>query len=416
MILPAEREQGIALDVERIRADFPVLQQLIHGNRLVYLDNAATSQTPEPVVRAIADFYRSDCANVHRGVHELSQRATDSFEGAREKVRSFINAVSTREVVFTRGTTDAINLVARTFGREAVGLGDEVILTALEHHSNIVPWQMLCDEIGAQLRVVPMFDDGTLDIDAYRDLIGPRTKMVTLVHISNALGTTNPIKEMVKVAHEKGIPVLVDGAQAVPHVPVDVRALGCDFYVFSAHKMYGPTGIGVLYGREEHLNAMPPYQGGGDMIRQVTFEKTEFNVIPYKFEAGTPNIAGVIGMGAAIDYLNAIGRDQVSAHEAALVGRTSERLASIDGVRLIGTAREKAGVVSFVVEGAHPHDVGTILDQRGVAIRAGHHCAQPVMDRLGIPATARASFGVYNDDDDVEALVRAVEEVREVFA
>ncbi|MAE69860.1 MAG: cysteine desulfurase CsdA [Gemmatimonadetes bacterium] len=416
MIVPAEREQGVSLDVVRIRADFPVLQQSIHGNRLVYLDSAATSQTPEPVVRAIAGFYRDDCANVHRGVHELSRRATDSFEGAREKVRHFINAESTREIIFTRGTTDAINLVAQTFGRRAVGSGDEVILSALEHHSNIVPWQMLCDEIGARLRVIPMFDDGTLDIDAYRDLIGPRTKMVALVHISNALGTTNPIKELVSLAHDHGIPVLVDGAQAVPHVPVDVRALGCDFYAFSAHKMYGPTGIGALYGREEHLNAMPPYQGGGDMIRQVTFEKTVFNAIPHKFEAGTPNIAGTIGMGAAIDYIAAIGRDEVSAHEARLVAHASERLSSIGGVRLIGTAREKVGVVSFVVEGAHPHDVGTILDHRGVAIRAGHHCAQPVMDRLGIPATARASFGIYNDDDDVDALVRAVLEVREVFA
>ncbi len=416
MISPAESKPRSTLDVERIRDDFPVLQQRVHGERLVYLDSAATSQTPEPVVEAIASFYRSDCANVHRGVHELSMRATAGYEGAREKVRRFINAESKREIVFTRGTTDAINLVANTFGRATVGEGDEVLLTALEHHSNIVPWQMLCNSVGARLRVVPMFDDGTLNIAAYHELLGPRTKIVALVHVSNALGTTNPVQEMVSAAHDRGIPVLLDGAQAVPHLPVDVQEIGCDFYAFSAHKMYGPTGIGVLYGREEHLRSMPPYQGGGDMIRQVTFDKTLFNDIPYKFEAGTPNIAGAIGLGAAIDYLCGIGRELVQARESELVARVSEELSRIDGVRLVGTAPAKAGVVSFVVHGAHPHDVGTILDQKGVAIRAGHHCAQPVMDRLGLPATARASFGVYNGLDDIEALVAAVEEVREVFA
>lgn len=404
------------LDVSAIRGDFPVLDQRIRGRRLVYLDNAATSQTPTPVIEAIADFYRNDCANVHRGVHLLSQRATNAYEGARSKVRRFINAASDQEIIFTRGTTEAINLVAHSFGRANLVTGDEIVLTVLEHHSNIVPWQLLSEAVGATLRVVPMDDAGVLDQDAYESLLNDRTKLVALVHVSNALGTVNPVREMIAKAHERGIPVLLDGAQAVPHCPVDVRELDCDFYAFSAHKMYGPTGIGVLYGRQEILEKMPPYQGGGDMIQYVSFEKTTYNELPYKFEAGTPNIADAIGLGAAIDYLLALDLDAVAAHETRLVQAATEDLRKIPGLRLIGTGPDKAGVVSFVLDHAHPHDIGTILDQEGVAIRAGHHCAQPVMDRLGVSATARASFGIYNDFDDIAALVAAVEKVNEVFS
>lgn len=404
------------LDTAAIRADYPVLEQEVNGKPLIYLDSAATSQTPLPVVRAITDFYERDCANVHRGVHRLSQRATDRYESAREKVRRFINAESHQEIIFTRGTTEAINLVAATFGRSRVGEGDEVILSALEHHSNIVPWQMLCDAVGARLRVIPMNDAGELILDDYAALLGARTRLVALAHVSNALGTINPVAQMIAMAHEKGIPVLLDGAQAVPHTAVDVRLLGCDFYAFSGHKMYGPTGIGVLYGRRSLLEEMPPYQGGGDMIRSVTFEETLYNELPYKFEAGTPNIAGAIGLGAAIDYIEGFGIGAIQAHEEHLLALAEAGLEQIPGLRRVGTAAARAGVVSFVMEGVHPHDIGTILDSEGVAIRAGHHCAQPVMERLTVPATARASFAVYNRTDDVEALLVAVAKVQEVFS
>jgi cysteine desulfurase/selenocysteine lyase len=408
--------KGVELDMAAIRADYPILEQRIHGRPLVYLDSAATSQTPLPVVRAISDFYRHDCANVHRGVHLLSQRATDLYEEARDKARRFINAASCDEIIFTRGTTEAINLLAATLGRIRVGAGDEVLISALEHHSNIVPWQMLCETVGARLRVVPMNDAGELLLDDYATQLGAKTRLVALAHVSNALGTINPVREMIALAHQRGVPVLLDGAQAVPHTAVDVRALDCDFYAFSGHKMYGPTGIGVLYGRRALLEEMPPYQGGGDMIQSVTFEKTIYNVLPYKFEAGTPNIAGAIGLGAAIDYIEAIGIETIQAHEERLLVAAEVGLEQIPGVRRVGTAAARAGVVSFVLDAAHPHDIGTILDAEGVAIRAGHHCAQPVMERFSLPATARASFAVYNHIGDVEALLTAVAKVHEVFS
>jgi cysteine desulfurase/selenocysteine lyase len=388
----------------------------VHGHSLVYLDNAATSQKPRAVTDALVRYYEGENANIHRGVHYLSQVATEEFEKARETVRAFVNAADAKEIIFTRGTTEAINLVAQTYGRVHVGAGDEVLITAMEHHSNIVPWQMLCEEKGAKLRVAPMNDDGELLLEDFKKLLGPRTKMVAVGHVSNALGTINPLKEMIAAAHAQGIPVLVDGAQAVPHLKVDVQDLDADFYAFSGHKMYGPTGIGVLYGKAALLEAMPPYQGGGDMISSVTFEKTIYNKLPHKFEAGTPDMAGVAGLKAAIEYMNGIGIEKIAAHEHDLLEYATEAVGALPGVRLIGTAREKASVLSFVLDEVHPHDIGTILDQQGIAVRTGHHCAQPVMERFGIPATVRASFAMYNTRAEVDALVRGIRKVREVFA
>jgi len=405
-----------ALDVEQIRRDFPILDQTIHGKRLVYLDNAATSQKPRAVIDAIVRYYQHDNANIHRGVHTLSMRATEAHDEARETVRHFIQAADASEIVFVRGATEAVNLVAETYGRANVSAGDEVLITAMEHHSNIVPWQMLCEEKGAHLRVAPMNDAGELELDAFEKLLSPRTRLVAVAHVSNALGTVNPVRKIVQLAHAHDVPVLVDGAQAVPHLPVDVQALGCDFYAFSGHKVYGPTGIGVLYGKEEVLAEMPPYQGGGDMISSVTFEKTTYNVVPYKFEAGTPDIAGAIGLGAALNYVMGLGMDRVAAHEHELLEYATEVVGGLPGVRLIGTAKERAGALSFTLDHVHPHDLGTILDREGVAIRTGHHCAQPVMDRFGIPATARASFAVYNTKEDVDALAKGIRAAREVFA
>ncbi|MEW5974305.1 MAG: cysteine desulfurase [Acidobacteriota bacterium] len=403
-------------DVRRIREDFPALNHLVRGKPLVYLDNAATSQKPKVVLDAILRYYTSQNSNVHRGVHYLSERATYEFESARTRVRRFINARDEQEIVFVRGTTEAINLVASTFGRQRVRSGDEILISALEHHSNIVPWQLLCQEKGAVLRVAPINDRGEIMLDELEKLISPRTRLMAVSHISNALGTINPIGRIVELAHHANIPVLVDGAQALPHGKVDVQALDCDFYAFSAHKAYGPTGIGVLYGKAQLLESMPPYQGGGDMISSVTFDKTVFNRLPHKFEAGTPDIAGVIGLGAAIDYLNEIGMEGIACHDQEMAEYASRRLGSVPGVRLVGTAQEKTAVVSFLMEGVHPHDVGTILDQDGIAVRAGHHCAQPVMDRFGIPATIRASFGIYNTREEVDGLVEALYKVKEVFS
>jgi cysteine desulfurase/selenocysteine lyase len=409
------KESTEALDVERIRKDFPILHQEVHGRPLVYLDSAATSQKPQVVLDALAEYYARDNANVHRGVHQLSERATEAYEGARARIQRFLNAAHPREIVFVRGTTEGINLVAQTYGRRTVGPGDEVIITALEHHSNIVPWQMLCEETGAMLRVVPIDDAGEVDLDAYERLLGEWTRLVAVAHVSNALGTIVPVKRMIEAAHHHGIAVLVDGAQAAPHMRVDVRDLNCDFYTFSGHKTYGPTGIGVLYGKTALLEAMPPYQGGGDMIKSVSFEKTVYNDLPYKFEAGTPNIAGAIGLGAALEYLDGLGLDRVAAHEHALLVHGTERLTALPGLRLVGTAREKASVLSFLVNGVHAHDVGSILDREGIAVRTGHHCAMPVMTRFGIAATARASLAVYNTREDIDALVEALAKVREIF-
>ena len=404
-----------ALDVARLRADFPALQLNVRGKPLVYLDNAATSQKPRAVLEALKRYYEEGNANVHRGVHYLSEHATAAYEGAREKARRLLGAKEAREVIFVRGTTEGVNLVASSFGQAYLQSGDEVLVSAMEHHSNIVPWQLVCEERGAKLKVIPMNRRGELLLDEYEKLLGPRTKIVAVVHVSNSLGTINPIAEMVRLAHAKGIPVLVDGAQAAPHLPIDVQALGCDFYTVSGHKMFGPTGIGLLYGRADRLEALPPYQGGGDMIRSVTFAKTTFAPIPAKFEAGTPHIAGAIGLGAAIDYLAGLDRDAVAAHEQDLLGYATEQFSAVPGVRLIGTAAHKASVVSFVVEGVHAHDVGTIVDQQGVAIRTGHHCTQPVMEFFGVPATARASFAFYNTRADVDALVAALGTVEQVF-
>jgi cysteine desulfurase/selenocysteine lyase len=402
-------------DVARIRADFPALNQSVHGRPLVYLDNAATTQKPTAVLDALRHYYEADNANVHRGVHTLSQRATDAYEAAREKVRAFINARSTREIVYTRNATESINLVARAWGDVNVHAGDEVLITAMEHHSNIVPWQLLCERTGAQLRVAPMNDDGELMMAECERLITPRTKIVSVVQLSNALGTINPVREIVGLARRVGAAVLIDGSQAAYHMPTDVQAIGADFYVFTGHKAYGPTGIGILHGREAVLDAMPPFLGGGDMISSVTFEGSTWNELPYKFEAGTPHIAGAIGLGAAIDYVQAIGFEAIAPHEAALLEYGTARLQTVPGLRLIGTARRKASVLSFVMEGVHPHDIGTIVDREGVAIRTGHHCAQPVMDRFGIPATARASLAMYNTTDDIDALVAALGRVRELL-
>ena len=403
-------------DVGRVREEFPALKQLVHGKPLVYLDNAATTQKPQLVIDAITRFYQEDCSNIHRGVHLLSERATKAYEDARLAVQQFINAADPAEVIFVRGTTEAINLVAHSYGRTHVQAGDAVLISAMEHHSNIVPWQILCEERGARLRVVPMNGRGELLLDELEKLLTPRTKLVAVSHVSNALGTVNPVRQIIAMAHEHGIPVLVDGAQAVPHLQVDVQELDCDFYAFSGHKMYGPTGVGVLYGKKRLLEAMPPYQGGGDMISSVTFEKTTYNRLPFKFEAGTPNIAGVIGLGAAIEYLERTAVDRVAAHENHLLTYATERISSLPGVRLIGTAQEKAAVLSFVLEGVHPHDIGTVLDHEGIAVRTGHHCAQPVMQFFGVPATARASFALYSTEEEVDALMRGICKVQEIFA
>ncbi len=411
----AIREVPAAYDVAAIRRDFPILATKIYGKPLVYLDNAASAQKPLAVIDAERDVYERGYANIHRGVHWLSVHATDAYDAAREKARAFVHARETREIVFVRGTTEAVNLVAQTYGRVHVGPGDEVLITGLEHHSNIVPWQILCDEKGARLAVAPLTDAGEVDLAAFEALLNPKTKIVSVAHLSNALGTILPVRKIAELAHARGIPVFVDGAQAVPRMPVDVQELGCDFYAFSSHKIYGPTGVGVLYGKRGLLESMPPYQGGGDMIRSVTFEKTTFNELPYKFEAGTPNIAGGIAFGAALDYVAGIGLPAIAAHEHDLLTYATAQVSAIPGLRIIGTAREKAGVLSFVLDGVHPHDIGTVLDREGIAIRTGHHCAQPVMDRYGIPATARASFGLYNTRGEVDALVAALHKVIGMF-
>ena len=402
-------------DVARVRAEFPILSRTINGKPLVYLDSAASSQRPWPVLRAIEHYETALHANVHRGVHSLSQWATEAYEASRETVRRFINARSTREIVFVRGTTEAINLVANSWGRGALKPGDEVLISHLEHHANIVPWQMICAATGAKLRAAPLTPAGELDLDAFAGLLTARTRLVALAHVSNALGTVLPVQQIVRLAHAQGIPVLLDGAQAVPHALVDVQALDCDFYAFSAHKIYGPTGIGVLYGRESLLTAMPPWQGGGDMILSVSIEASTYNDLPWKFEAGTPNISGAIGLGAALEYVESLGREAIAAHEQALLNLASARLAALPGLRLIGTAPEKAAVISFTLEGVHPHDIGTILDSEGIAIRTGHHCAMPLMHYYGLAATARASFGCYSNTHDVERLVQGLHKVLEVF-
>ena len=404
-----------ALDVERIRQDFPILSRMVREHRLVYLDNAATTQKPQAVLDTVARYYSDGNANIHRGVYTLSGEATAAYDAARVKVQRFVNARASREIVFTRNSTEAINLVAHSFGRRQVGPGDEIVITHMEHHSNIVPWQLLCEQVGARLRVAPIDDSGTLQLDELERLIGPRTKLVSVVHLSNSLGTINPVREIVRMAKRRDVPVLIDGSQAVYHMPVDVQALDCDFYAFTGHKLYGPTGIGVLYGREEWLERMPPYQGGGDMIRSVTFEKTTYADLPHKFEAGTPHIAGVVGLGAAVDYLKGVGFDAIAPHEADLLAYGTAALSDVKGLRLIGTAAHKASILSFVMAGAHPHDVGTIVDTEGVAVRTGHHCTQPIMDRFGVPATARASVAMYNTREEIDALVRALERVREMF-
>ncbi|MBI1766158.1 MAG: cysteine desulfurase [Acidobacteria bacterium] len=409
-----------AFDIDRIRQDFPILQQTVNGKPLVYLDNAATSQKPQVVIDALTRYYTEQNSNIHRGVHYLSQLATREYEGARVKIQKFINAAEEHEIIFTRGTTDSLNLVALSFGRKFVKAGDEIIISALEHHSNIVPWQMLCEATGAKLRVIPINDAGELLLDEYAALLNARTKLVAVAHMSNALGTINPVKRIIELAHAQDIPVLLDGAQAAPHLKVDVRALDCDFYAFSGHKLCGPTGIGVLYGKSELLNTLPPVQGGGDMIASVTFEKTTYNTLPHRLEAGTPHIEGGIGLGVALDYLTVIGLDAIAAYEQELLDYATETIGAIKGVRIIGTAPEKASVLSFVIggvlDGIHPHDIGTILDQEGIAIRAGHHCAQPVMQRFGVPATARASFAFYNTKAEIDALAEGIQKAIEVFA
>ncbi len=408
-------ETRAAYDVAALRNDFPILATKVYGKPLVYLDNAASAQKPLAVIDAERDVYEKCYANIHRGVHWLSVHATDAYDAAREKTRRFMNAREAHEIVFLRGTTEAVNLVAQTYGRANVGAGDEILITGLEHHSNIVPWQMLCDEKRARLSVVPLDDTGDIDLEVLERMLTPRTKLVSVAHLSNALGTILPVKRIAALAHARGIPVFVDGAQAIPRMPVDVQDLDCDFYAFSSHKIYGPTGVGVLYGKTALLEEMPPWQGGGDMIRSVTFEKTTYSALPYKFEAGTPNIAGGIAFGAALDYVSGIGLDRIAAHEHDLLAYATAQVSAIEGLRIIGTAREKAGVLSFVLDGAHPHDIGTVLDREGIAIRTGHHCAQPVMDRFGLPATARASFGLYNTRGEVDALVAAIHKVIGMF-
>ncbi len=403
------------LDVARIREDFPILKTMVNGKPLVYLDNAATAQKPQAVLDTLNRYYTEENSNIHRGVHYLSQAATKDYEDARGKVRRFLNAPDDRQIIFVRGATEGINLVAGSYGRQNIGAGDEVIISAMEHHSNIVPWQILCQEKGASLKVIPINDDGELLLDEYEKLLSPRTKLVSVVHISNSLGTINPMEQIIEMAHARGVPVLVDGAQSAPHMPIDVQKLDCDFFVFSGHKVYGPTGIGAVYGKMDLLESMPPYQSGGDMIKSVSFEKTFYNDLPYKFEAGTPNIAGVIGLGAAIDYITGLGMDITRAHEDGLLEYGTERLSKVSSVRLIGTAANKASILSFVMDGVHPHDIGTILDSEGIAIRAGHHCTQPLMERFGIPATARASLAFYNTEEEIDLLVRGIDKVIEVF-
>ncbi|KAB2881126.1 cysteine desulfurase [bacterium] len=403
------------LDVERIRQDFPILTERIHGKPLIYLDNAATTQKPLFVIDAVHHYYRAQNANIHRGTHYLSQVATFEYEKARGKIRQFINAKDNKEIIFVRGTTEAINLVSSAYGRKFIRAGDEIIISAMEHHSNIVPWQILCEQTGAVLRVIPMNQSGELIMEEYVKLLNEKTKLVSVVHISNALGTVNPVKEIIRLAHERNIPVMLDAAQSIPHAPVDVRDLDCDFLVFSGHKMYGPTGVGVLYGKQQLLESMPPYHGGGDMIRTVSFEKTTYAELPNKFEAGTPNIAGGIGLGAAVDYINRIGIHKIAEYETELMAYATEKLSAINKLKIIGTAKEKAGAISFVMENVHPHDAGTLLDLEGIAIRTGHHCAQPVMQFYGIPATSRASLSFYNTKEDVDALVKGLHKVMEVF-
>ena len=414
-IKQAPLPSAAAFDVKRVRKDFPALQQLVHGKPLAYLDNAATTQKPRQVIDRLVHYYSADNANIHRGVHELAERATRQHEESRIKVQRWIHAADAHEIVFVRGATEGLNLVAQTYGRQNVHSGEEVIISALEHHSNIVPWQMLCEEKGAKLRVAPINDRGELIFDEFVKLLGPKTRLVAAVHVSNVLGTINPVRQMIEEAHSRNIPVLLDGAQAVPHLTVDVQALECDFYTFSAHKLYAPTGVGVLYGKADLLDSMPPYQGGGDMISSVTFEKTIYNSLPYKFEAGTPNIAAGIALGAAIDYLKGIGLENVSAYEDELLAYATEAISRIPGLKIIGTAEKKAGVISFVMEGIHPHDVGTILDQEGIAVRTGHHCAQPLMERFGIPATTRASMAFYNTEREIDALVAGIHKVKELL-
>ena len=404
-----------ALDVKRIRQDFPILQRMVRGKPLIYLDNAATTQKPSSVIERIARYYAEGNANIHRGVYALSEQATEAYEAARTTVQRFLNASARQEIIFTRNSSESINLVAQSFGRQNIGAGDEILITHMEHHSNIVPWQLLCEQTQSELRVAPIDDHGQLLLDQFERLLTSRTKLVAVVHLSNSLGTINPVKEIVEMAHQRGVPVLVDGSQAVYHMPVDVQDLGCDFYVCTGHKLYGPTGIGVLYGRESLLDAMPPYQGGGDMIRSVTFAKTTYAGLPQKFEAGTPHIAGVLGLEAAIAYINNIGFDRITKHERDLLEYGTGALSSVPGLRLIGTADRKASILSFVLKGVHAHDIGTIVDAEGVAIRTGHHCTQPVMERFGIPATARASIAMYNTREEIDVLVRALETVRQVF-
>ena len=413
---PGSSTAPARLDVAQVRTEFPILATRVHGKPLVYLDNAATTQKPQAVIDALAKYYRAENANIHRGVHYLSQVATDGYEGAREKVARFLNAASPREIVFVRGATEGINLVAQSYGRSVLRPGDEILITGMEHHSNIVPWQLLAEQTGTVLRVAPLTDAGELDLTAFDRLLGPRTRLVSVVHLSNALGTVNPVRRLTAAARKLGIPVLVDGAQSAPHLAVDVQALDCDFFVFSGHKLFGPTGIGVLYGREAMLDRMPPWQGGGDMISSVTFERSTWAALPAKFEAGTPHIAGAIGLGVAIDWLSAIGLDAVAAHEDDLLRYATAEVGRIPGARLIGTARDRASILSFALDGVHAHDVGQVLDLEGIAIRAGHHCAQPVMQRYGVAATARASFALYNTRAEVDALVAGLAKVKQVFA
>lgn len=401
--------------IDKIRSDFPILQEVLRTKPLVYLDNAATCQKPKAVIDSIVHLYSHDYANVHRGVHTLSVRSTDLFEGARSKVKTFINAASEKEIVFVRGATEAINLVAQSYGRSHLKAGDEILITAMEHHSNIVPWQILCQQTGAVLKVAPMSLQGELLVEQFEQLLSDRTRLVSVVHMSNALGTINPVKRLIAAAHARGIPVLLDGAQAIPHMPVDVRELDCEFYAFSGHKLYGPSGVGVLYGKQGLLEAMPPYQGGGDMIRKVTFEETEYNTLPYKFEAGTPSIADVIGLGAAIDYLNAIGMANIAAYEAELLAYATEQARLVKGLRIIGEAEHKGAILSFVLDRIHPHDIGTMLDSLGIAIRAGHHCTMPLMDFFKVPATARASFAMYNTKDEIDVLIQGLDSIIKVF-
>ncbi len=407
---------GLDFDVEKIRQDFPILHQKVGSKPLIYLDNAATSQKPQCVIDAVEKYYREDNANIHRGVHMLSERATDYYEGARKKIQAFLHAKHAHEILFVRGTTEAINLVAQSFGRTNLKAGDEILITHMEHHSNIVPWQLVCEQTGAVLKVAPINDRGELILEEFRKLLSEKTRLVSVVHISNSLGTINPVKEIIAMAHNQNIPVMLDGAQATPHVPIDVLELDCDFYAFSGHKLFGPTGIGVLYGKEKFLDAMPPYQGGGDMIRTVTLEGSTYNQLPYKFEAGTPNISGAIGLGAAIDYLYQINFSLATRHEEELLHYAQDKLAAINGLRMIGEAANKISVCSFVIEGIHPHDLGTILDQEGVAIRTGHHCTMPLMKRFGVPATARASMAFYNTLQEIDSLAAALRKAQEVFA